>query len=98
MLAFEQRLLAVVHSSGTYNAAVRIVHVFTLKSEKVVQFYHKKMKTTESYISCTCGTTLYINQVWNAVHILLRLLRGPRCIQWQLFCIVSNERYDHKKH
>ena len=77
MLAFEQRLLAVVHSSGTYNAAVRIVYVFTLKSEKIVQFDHKKMKTTESYISCTCGTTLYINQVWNAVHILLRLLRGP---------------------
>lgn len=96
MLAFEQRLLAVVHSSGTYNAAVRIVHEVTLKSEKVVQFDHKKMKTTENYISC--GTTLYINQVWNAVHILLRLLRGPRCIQWQLFCIVSNERYDHKKH
>ena len=61
MLAFEQRLLAVVHSSGTYNAAVRIVHVFTLKSEKVVQFDHKKMKTTENYISC--GTTLYINEV-----------------------------------
>ena len=62
VLAFEQRLLAVVHSSGTYNAAVRIVQVFTLKSEKVVQFDHKKMKTTENYISC--GTTLYINQVW----------------------------------
>ena len=78
MLAFEQRLLAVVHSSDTYNTAVRIVHVFTLKSEKVVQFDHKKMRTTENYISC--GTTLSINQVWNAVHILLRLLRGPNLV------------------